>query len=188
MFFDVFEHLIEFWKINYETKSSYFFWFWGGLLSKFCWKKFKLCLILEKKLIFWVFCIWFKVQGRHLGKKVTLKAYPYFENKGGSFKYIFYQKVIRFSCMCSEKVILYKKWSFPFFAPLRMIFQKATLLTIFSKFHSKTILLNKSITKFFFLKDLEGKIENFQKMSISGPDLRSKTVGPKWHYVPWHSS
>ena len=25
-----------------------------------------------------------------------------------------------------------------------------------------------------FFKDLEGKIENFQKMSISGPDLRSK--------------
>ena len=25
-----------------------------------------------------------------------------------------------------------------------------------------------------FFKDLEGKIENFQKLSISGPDLRSK--------------
>ena len=137
-------------------------------------KKVQIMPYFGKKLIFWFFCIWFKVQGRHLSKKVTLKAYPYFENKGGSFKYIFYQKVLRFSCMCSEKVILYKKWSFPFFAPLRMIFQKATLLNIFSKFHLKTILLNKSITKFFFFKDLEGKIENFQKMSISGPDLRSK--------------
>ena len=113
-------------------------------------KKVQIMPYFGKKLIFWFFCIWFKVQGRHLSKKVTLKAYPYFENKGGSFKYIFYQKVLRFSCMCSEKVILYKKWSFPFFTPLRMIFQKATLLNIFSKFHLKTILLNKSITKFFF--------------------------------------
>ena len=113
-------------------------------------KKVQIMPYFGKKLIFWFFCIWFKVQGRHLSKKVTLKAYPYFENKGGSFKYIFYQKVLRFSCMCSEKVILYKKWSSPFFAPLRMIFQKATLLNIFSKFHLKTILSNKSITKFFF--------------------------------------
>ena len=141
-----------------------------------------------KKQIFWFFCIWFKVQGGHLGKKVIYEAYSYFENKGGSFNYTFYQKVLCFSCMSSEKVILYKKWSFSLFAPLRRIFQKATILNIFSKFHLKTLLLKKNISKVCFSKIYKKKSEIFKKWVFLSQIWGQKTVWPKWHYIPWHLS
>ena len=78
-----------------------------------------------------------------------------------------------FSCMCSEKVILYKKWIFLFFAPLRLIFLKSTLLNIFLKFHLKTFLFKKISPKFVFHR-FRFKKQKLKKNCISGPDFRSK--------------
>ena len=62
---------------------------------------------------------------------------------------------------------------FSFLPPLEWFFQKVTFPNFYYKFHSKTFLQKKNITKVCFQR-FRRKIENFQKMSISGPDLRSK--------------
>ena len=86
--------------------------------------------------------------------------------------YTFYQKVLCFSCMCSEKVILYKKFSVLFFARLKMIFQKATSLKFFSKFHFITFLLKKNISNVFVFENLKKNKYFWVRFEVKKPSWR----------------
>ena len=164
-------YLYGFWSKMLQQKHNLILKIQNDLLSNFLLQK--LCQYLKsgtKKSKIMFFDVFEQIKGSQKVQgsiQVKKEAYPYFENKVRSFKYICYQNVLCFGFMFSEKVILYNKWCFLFFAPLRMIFHNEILLNIFSEFH-----LKKNITKVCFFKDLEGNIIFFQKMSISRPDLR----------------